>query len=135
MDEVFWTAVAAVVAAVALALSIVNFFATRERTIGWSAEQSQVYENRRGHYRMRNDSRGLRARVLRVEDNFVGENGESMTFKLPTLPAIVEPGNWMPVSAHQILGQEPLALTIYWQQAKLGSDAFKRKTHSAKIYM
>lgn len=133
--EAFWTAIAAIVAAAALALSIVNFFTTRERVIGWTAQKSQVKTKSDGHYRVRNDSRGIRARVISVEDNFVGDENESMIFGLPTLPAIVEPGNWLPVSAHQILGQEPLALTIKWQQAKAGSDSFDDRVRSASIYL
>lgn len=107
----------------------------RARRIGWTAQKSQVREGAGNHFRIRNDARTLRAQVVAVSDNFVGEPGESMLFNVPTLPAVVEPGNWLPLAAHQILGQDPIAVTVCWRQAKLGSEKFGAREYVAKIYL
>jgi hypothetical protein len=130
----FWTAFAAVVSASAFLLALLAYMQGKERIIGWSAAKSQVRDI---DHRLINTSHGLIAEVVDLNDNFVGSSGqpETMIRFAPTLPVEVIPQNWMPIGAHQILGAEPIAISIRWRQKRVGARKFRPRVYSASIFL
>lgn len=126
--------VGGVVAVAALVLSIVNYVQARETRVIWAVEAGHNDSS----YRIRNTSARLTAFVITVNDGYFGEvtgRGDSAIYALPALPIVIEPQNWIPISAHQILNRERLRITIEWHHQRDAESPPRPRVHRAKVFL
>lgn len=125
------TLAAAIVAFAALVLSIVNFVLAYEPRVRWSVES--VLDKHNYLIRIRNESQRWVAHVTEIVDADTFET--TSVRNRVALPADIEPGNWLPVTAIQYPTRPPIRVTIQWRQRKLGRRWTRPVTRTATLFI
>lgn len=123
-----------ILAAAVAGYALMRAIRSDARHVEWQLSNERLPNSRRSEdWRLVNTTSGVRARVVEFEN--ISDGLQDAVRGSIELPAIVDPGSWMPFNHSRSLASPyPTIVRVTWQEGRL-SRPFRRRKYASTLYV